>query len=133
MAYFPDLSPYAFRPFQVEVDPNLLNVGWLSRWRPFSEGSVDGDLLDTLLRLCRTPVNRTRGYHSCPFCGVRPMVMEIDSLQITLGSAEIRIPGKGKTVYAAPNLICHYIAKHGYRPPQEFLEAVAALPPILVR
>ena len=46
----------------------------------------------------------------------------------TLGSAEIRVLGGGGKVYAAPNLIYHYVAKHKYRPPEEFIEAVMRVP-----
>jgi hypothetical protein len=45
-----------------------------------------------------------------------------------LGSAEIRVPGKDGKVYAAPNLIYHYIKDCGYLPPQEFIDAVALMP-----
>jgi hypothetical protein len=44
-----------------------------------------------------------------------------------LGDAEIRVPGRGGKVYAAPTLICHYIDKHRYCPPQDFLDAVTGL------
>jgi hypothetical protein len=47
----------------------------------------------------------------------------IDRKTVTLGDAEIRVPGEGKA-YACPTLIYHYIVKHGYLPPDEFLEAV---------
>jgi hypothetical protein len=39
------------------------------------------------------------------------------------GSGEIRVPGDRK-VYAAPILIHHYVEAHGYKPPEEFIEAV---------
>jgi len=41
-----------------------------------------------------------------------------------LGSAEIRvISGQGQ-LYAAPNLIYHYVVSHNYSPPPEFVLAV---------
>jgi hypothetical protein len=42
------------------------------------------------------------------------------------GSAEIRVPGKGNIVFAAPEMIAHYVIMHEYRPPEEFIEAVLA-------
>jgi hypothetical protein len=45
---------------------------------------------------------------------------------LSLGSAEIRVPGSGGRIYAAPDLIYHYVEAHGYRPPDEFVEAVMA-------
>lgn len=47
-------------------------------------------------------------------------------LTIALGDAEIDVTGHDK-VYVCPTLIYHYILRHGYRPPAEFLEAVRAL------
>ena len=34
-------------------------------------------------------------------------------------------------VYAAPTLIWHYVTEHGYRPPDEFIDAVLADDPDL--
>jgi hypothetical protein len=68
-----------------------------------------------LLALCCRPMNLTVGHHSCPFCpACQPAAW---------GSGEIRVPGNGK-VYAAPVLVHHYVDAHGYRPPEEFIEAV---------
>lgn len=39
------------------------------------------------------------------------------------GSGEIRVKGIN-CVYAAPVMIYHYVRVHGYKPPQEFIEAV---------
>jgi hypothetical protein len=43
------------------------------------------------------------------------------------GSAEIRVVGVGR-VYAAPDLIGHYVEAHGYCPPEEFIAAVLGGP-----
>lgn len=127
MPYFPDLSPYGFLTSPHEVSPNVLNVGWLSRPHPFNRGTVGERMLETLLRLCSSPVRLTRGFHHCEFCKVFPVSMPVDGMNISLGNGEIRLlAGNGKT-YAAPTLICHYIAAHGYCPPQEFLNALASL------
>lgn len=48
-------------------------------------------------------------------------------MKMLLGSAEIRVPGKGVKSYAAPNLLYHYIKDCGYLPPQEFLDAVNSM------
>jgi hypothetical protein len=125
MTYSADLTRYKFR--QTSEAESALNVGWLSRWRSFHTGPVDQSALEKLLRLCQEPVNRTRGWHRCLFCGAYPAVMSIDGESITLGDAEIRVPGRDGKLYAAPTLICHYIDKHRYCPPQEFLDAVTGL------
>jgi hypothetical protein len=73
-------------------------------------------------------VQLTRGFHRCDFCEVFPMFMTVDGEGISLGNGEIRVAGTDGKVYAAPTLICHYIAGHQYCPPREFLDAVDALP-----
>jgi hypothetical protein len=42
---------------------------------------------------------------------------------VCLGSAEVRVVGAGVT-HAAPDLIYHYVVRHEYRPPEEFIRAV---------
>jgi hypothetical protein len=129
MPYFSDLTPYSFLLAKDKVSANLLNVGWLSRWHSFHKETVDSRLLEKLLRLCRKPVRLTRGFHHCGFCSVSAnsmISMTFEGNEMQLGNGEIRVPGNG-VVYAAPTLICHYIEKHGYGPPQKFLDAVGAL------
>jgi len=130
MPYFSDLTPYSFLLAKDKVSPNLLNVGWLSRWHSFNRGEVDAVLLEKLLRQCRMPVSLTRGFHRCDLCAassISMISMTVDGDEIRLGNGEIRVPGANGVMYAAPTLICHYIDKHEYSPPQEFLDAVALL------
>jgi len=44
-----------------------------------------------------------------------------------VGSAEIRVKGDNGIEYACPDLIYHYIRKHRYLPPQEFLDAMTSI------
>ena len=37
---------------------------------------------------------------------------------------EIRVYGEAGDVFAAPNLIFHYVASHWYRPPEPFVAAL---------
>jgi hypothetical protein len=41
-----------------------------------------------------------------------------------VGSAEIRVHAPSGAIYAAPDMIIHYVEKHGYRPPDHFVQAV---------
>src|SRR5439155_5623857 len=43
---------------------------------------------------------------------------------LMLGGAEIRVFGERGRIYAAPNLIYHYVVAHHYKPPDEFLQAL---------
>jgi hypothetical protein len=128
MAYFADLTGYTYSPSQ--AGPNVLNVGWLDQAVPYQKGPVDSDIVEALLRLCKKPVNLTRGFHRCPFCKPRscpPISMTVDNQRVSLGSAEIRVTSENGVVYAAPTLIGHYIEEHEYRPPDEFLAGVVKL------
>jgi hypothetical protein len=127
MPYFPDLSPYSFLLPADQVCADLLNVGWLSRWHSFHKGAVDQSVVHALLRLCRKPARLTRGAQRCDFCGMFPLWMAVDGEKVPLGNGEIRVSGAFGKTYAAPTLICHYIAEHAYCPPQEFLNSITEL------
>lgn len=103
----------------------LLNIGWLDNRNPFHKGKIDEFFLDKLFNICLKRIKRTRGYHPCPFCksgfGLKA---ERNGQTIILGSAEIRVKGLNGKIYAAPNLIYHYVEAHNYSPPEEFINAV---------
>lgn len=125
MTYYRDLSTYVYSN---SVTANL-NVGWLSRYRSFVKGAVDSEIMDILAFQVRMPRNRTRGRHPCYFCstlrsrGVDTSV-DIFGVEHHLGSAEIHAFSRDGVVFTAPDLIYHYIARHGYRPPIEFMQAL---------
>jgi len=124
MAYFADLSKYAYHTFPRRDD--LVNVGWLDLDQPFATGTVDQRIVRRIGELCKVPVNQTRGFHACSMCSECPVREVIGNESVALGSAEIHVSGKGKT-YSCPTLIYHYIVKHEYLPPQEFLDAVSQM------
>jgi hypothetical protein len=114
LAFFEDLTPYTYlRP--EEERAGTVNVGWLAKAHQFPTGETSEEFRTRLGALCKCRrVKRTRGLHGCEFCTGpdRPH-----------GSAEIRVVGR-KQVYAAPELIGHYVSAHNYKPPVEFIEAV---------
>lgn len=123
--YFADLSPYEYAYGRPSSD--VLNVGWLSDEHPFSKGSVPPGIFEKLLELfASSAVNQMRGYHDCPFCpeGTEPRIVLADGSQITLGSAELWFRDEAGTVYAAPNLVYHYMKEHQYMPPEQFQDAL---------
>lgn len=140
MTYYPDLSPfrYGFAPAYWGADgpPGVepttlywwpgdglgegafavpeLNVGWLDSPHEFPRAPMEPELVQKLQRLCTESRYRMmRGWHGCKFCH-DPEAMS---------SCEIRIQGKN-VVYAAPQLIAHYVAAHQYAPPAEFVTAL---------
>ena len=96
-----------------------LAVGWLTKHRPFATGTVSADFLAALDRFWEDDlfVHRTTR-RPCPLCG------ELVTLEgLELGSAEIRVLGDDD-IFAAPDLLMHYITVHAYCPPDSFIEAV---------
>jgi hypothetical protein len=125
--YYKDLSVYEY--LGIEHD-NVLNVGWIDKEHSFPKGDVPKKFLSNLLHECvNNMVNLTRGFHHSPFLGSNKIgyPVRIGLKKYRLGSGEIRVPGKNGIVYAAPNLIYHYVKDCHYQPPQEFIDAVLAL------
>jgi hypothetical protein len=147
MAHFSDLSFYEYSRGN---PPQTKNVGWLQRGYAFETAPPSEGTLDLLWSFCKISVMQTRGIHKCDLCA--PHSTEAASrsgVRLLLGSAEIRVlskdvsplrhglggdepPGllflrKSQTpfnVYAAPNLVYHYVQAHRYKPPDEFLNAL---------
>lgn len=131
MTYFPDLTDYSYG-MSKNSSAHVKNVGWLSSGVAFPVAVPASDFVDRLWRFCLVSVEQTRGLHECEFCCSREANVAMrNNEEILLGSAEIRVfSGDGK-IYAAPNLIFHYVVSHNYSPPEEFIRAVmtALIPP----
>ena len=113
MTFFDDLTPYTYLHPEDE-QPGTVNIGWLDRWHSFPTGETSEAFRGKLQQLCLRRVKQTRGFYSCDFCKGRDKPH---------GSAEIRVRGEGR-VYAAPELVYHYVVIHNYLPPEEFIAAV---------
>ena len=129
--YYPDLTPYCYLEDDdsdpdVPDIPNVINIGWLETPHPFPTKKASEELLDALFEKCLTTVNATRGWHQCQFCDVPTWGVEVSrhGKRTFLGDAEIRVKAKDGRVYAAPNLIYHYVSEHDYDPPREFVESL---------
>lgn len=125
--YYDDLVPYHYNlPLELS---DVFTIGWLSRTHKFRVGQVSQDATEAMEELVASSrTNKMRGYHLCEFCDSRePIVIKHKSEQIALGSAEIWIPSTGGIgVFAAPDLVYHYVVAHMYLPPQDFINAVLA-------
>ena len=128
MTYYPDGSAYAYAlPFVIS---SVTNVGWLSALSPdFPKGSVSDDFKEALRwACCALSTNQMRGFHVCELCERDAPSIEckgaVSSRRI-LGSSEIWIES-GDKIFAAPDLIFHYVTNHSYCPPKDFIEAVVA-------
>ena len=129
MTYYPDLSPYEYEKSGIGAD--TVNMGWLDFAHNYPQGIVTEDFIERLWIFCRRQVMTMRGFHICEFCDMPrdkvPMAQRGDEV-LNLGFAEIRVSSRGGRVYAAPNLIYHYVVEHHYRPPEEFIQAVMESP-----
>ena len=115
--YFQDLSPYKY----LRERRNMLNVGWLSQDHSFPIGDTTQEFRRVLNQLASEPVNLCCGHHDCEFCELPPRKSGLR------GNGEIHVPAThGDVVYAAPQLVAHYVEVHRYLPPAAFLEAVLA-------
>jgi hypothetical protein len=146
MTYISDLTEYDYSKCHY-YRPVTKAVGWLSRAHSFETALPTDDLLDLIWQYCKFAVARMRGYHICEFCptslwAARDLASALEGFrdsdrlrlagrngeELLLGSAEIRVFGKDGLIYAAPNLIYHYVAVHQYKAPDEFLEVVGSRP-----
>ncbi|MEM9069790.1 MAG: hypothetical protein AAGE52_14855 [Myxococcota bacterium] len=70
------------------------------------------------------------GWHRCTLCRFGHVgTVTYGRLQVSVGASNLFVPADAR-IYVAPSLIVHTIDAHGYRPPEEFLEAVRACPPM---
>ena len=121
--YFPDLAPYQYDlPFSI---PDVLSVGWLSTGHPFPKGRVREASRVQLEQLtAAAAVHSMRGTHPCPFCDCEAPGLMISDREFLLGSAELWVRDSVGRVFAAPNLVVHYVDAHDYQPPGLFLDAL---------
>lgn len=124
MVYYSDLSKYEYIPSNAKN--NLVNIGWLDGEHAYTRGKVSDAVLLKVFELCKVPVNETRGYHVCELCHDKHfgITVEVTGDRLVLGGAEIRVNGCDGRIYAAPDLIYHYMREHDYLPPEEFVLAV---------
>src|SRR6267142_4782726 len=123
--YQRDLTPYRYDI--PDPLPDVLAVGWLSRTNGFPHGDVPCEFANALERLLvSNRVNQMRGFHVCEFCKKSPIFCSTPAhIEIALGSAEIWMPSReNRVIYAAPDLIYHYVLEHRYLPPNDFIHSV---------
>lgn len=127
--FMEDMQPYQYGVPVALAD--VFAIGWLSAEQAYPKGELNPAVIRMIEKLLSTHrVNQMRGYHTCELCGRSPIGWTTASgKEVLLGSAEIWIPSLDqKRMYAAPDLIYHYVVDHEYLPPREFQEAVLAAP-----
>lgn len=124
---YKDLSNYSYNlSFEIE---SVKNVGWLSKGVDFSKGTVPVNFLNKLFAIIkRKEINVTRGIHDCELCNSDDFIyVRLNQDSVLLGHGEIWIPSlSGQIIYASPTLIYHYIEKHNYLPPFDYIDSIIA-------
>lgn len=124
MAWYRDFTNYTYIKLE---DAKTFNIGWLEGGKEINRGEVSQEFLDNLWEYIKCPIHRTRGlYCNLDLDGPGSYFKATyNGCEIKLGDAEIRVIDKqAGCVYAAPNLILHYIISHNYLPPEQFINAV---------
>ena len=124
-----EIEPDSWWQFEPCFEPGkkYVAIGWLEGV-PIPTGEVPVNFSDKLTCLVETRrANMMRGYHICTYCPDTDTEFVVETLEgraLHLGSAEIWVLGNDDTVFCAPNLIVHYVRDHGYKPPDDFVDAV---------
>jgi hypothetical protein len=117
VTYIPDDEPYlAFERLISGV--RTVAIGWLDDVHPYRVGPVDPDFLRIVDEARQTPSLVTAGIHSCELCLAERLKTASACTELIFVSPD------ASTWYVAPDLISHYVTRHTYSPPDEFVAAV---------
>lgn len=135
--YYSDLSIYEYTQniqgtiYDKTRVKMVCSVGWLAKKYKYPTGEICDMYLERLWYYCYNfAVNATLGLHLCPFCPAKTYssLARRGNEECSLGGSEVWVLGHDGIVYAAPNLLYHYMQRHQYRPPTEFLDALMTGP-----
>lgn len=111
MTYIQDLTQYNYN----RQKSDAIAVGWLDIQHPFETGDVSADFINMLSLKKDTNITEFyMGSHTCQFCTNKHPYAGNGTVFVTYNNI----------TYAAPEMILHYVVKHKYKPPQEFIDAV---------
>lgn len=124
-----ELEPYLGCQADATIGLDPLAVGWLQHNQEYPTGPVPETFVTALLPFCfdENVVCAVRVARRCPLCNQVVAPVEVEGHTAHPGTGEIRVLGEND-IYAAPDLIVHYVTAHNYRPPQEFITAVLGGP-----
>ena len=119
MSFFPDMG----RESLVASGDHVRAVGWLHPDYPYTRGEVPARFLARLKEFAARSGDSAEalafgwfcGLHTCEFC------------EQAHGIGNFGVPS-GDLLFVAPEMVVHYVERHGYRPPAEFVDAVLRSP-----
>ena len=118
-SYFPDLY-VPTPPTTLDIwGESVRAVGWIDSEHEFTKGTVAQEFLLALNKHLENPfyiMDWMEGPRTCTLCQTSSAFGKM-----FIASDEI--------AYVVPQLIPHYVEKHSYQPPQEFIHAVLQTPP----
>lgn len=115
--YAADLAPAC----QVASGDRVRAIGWLDVDHPFPIGRVEPRFLEQL----RFHVADPGRWLAAVSAGVHPC--DLGGCAGPAGSQYVVIPSR-HFVYVAPDLVVHYVERHEYAPPRDFVDAVLSCP-----
>lgn len=124
--YHADFDEYWLRRNRRTEQLTILGIGWLDISMPYATGSTPAAFRERLLEHCVRGVLRLMcGFHFCQFCNHEPIRTSLwyGEQQVLCDNGEIWVSGSD-VIYVAPAMVYHYVTEHGYRPPDEFIDAV---------
>lgn len=125
--FYPDLSDYQYN--LASPIEKVKNIGWLEKPHPFSEGLSEPFFVKKLFSIIKyKEFNIYRGVQDCYYCNHDDFIYGFsDNDEVFLGHGEIWVPSITKDIiYTSPTLMYHYIEKHHYLPPQDYIDSVMA-------
>jgi hypothetical protein len=111
-----DLSSYGYLSFPIP----MRTVGWLGPQHGLQGDQnplTDADV-NRLRMASRLVSSLTLGKHACGFCRQERAIE---------GNGEYHYYVPDGLTFSAPVMVIHYVEKHGYRPPQEFLDRLVSV------
>ena len=114
------INEYAIKNGYPIEDYKFVAIGYLVWGEPFEKGEVSNNFLVKLKVLWNEGgTSGSLGHHDCEFCideGIFPRGQS--------SSEKVLVDRENKIKYCFPEMIFHYITKHKYLPPSQFIEFV---------
>jgi hypothetical protein len=128
MTWFADLLVCS----DIASDERFKAVGWLEYGKPYVTGEVSEAFFRKLLAPLHDPWRPPwviSGHHICDLCQFAGRQLRGYVSSELNSSHALFVPG-ASVIYVSPVNLAHYIDAHRYWPPDEFVSAVLACPPM---
>jgi hypothetical protein len=119
MSWYADLDTHTM----VATGDHVRAIGWLSSAHPFPQAVIPTTVVDRLREFVRLAGDSADALHFPAFGGVH-------TCELCEGfhhGCNFGVPAGG-VLYVAPAMIGHYVERHRYAPPAEFVAALLACP-----